>query len=308
MTGTKITFDERAEEAAAAVLRDLLRAIEDNYAGAIDGRDPEALHDFRVAVRRSRAVQRECKKAFPNAQLADFRSEFRWLQRATGTARDMDVYVHGFDSLRELVSPGSRPDLQPLLALLIERRRRARLEMESALHSRRATSLLADWRSMLERLQEAPGDSNPDGSQPIGELAGARIRKLYRRMVRMGRPIRPASPPEAYHELRKQGKELRYMLELFGLRLYPEEVVRPMIKTLKGLQDVLGRHQDRHVQAVPLRVLEADLADHPAARRAVQRLIASLEQEEMRARRQFAKRFEPFASPKQRKLVRKTFA
>lgn len=307
MTETTITFHQRADRATAAVLEDLLRAIEDNYAGAIDGRDPEALHDFRVAVRRSRAVQRELKSIFPKARLADFRAEFRWLQRATGTARDLDVYVHGFDSLRALVPPASRADLQPLLALLVERRRRARLEMDDALRSPRATDLLAEWRSLLERPRELSEDDDADGSRPIGKLAGARIRKLYRRMVRMGRPIRATSPPEAYHELRKQGKELRYMLELFGARLYPEDVVKPMIKALKALQDVLGRHQDRHVQVELLRSLEEELAGPPAARNAVGMLIASLEQDEMKARTQFAKRFDRFASPEQRKLVQKTF-
>jgi CHAD domain-containing protein len=303
----EITLNERADRAAAAVLEDLLVAIEDNYAGAIDGRDPEALHDFRVALRRSRAVQRELKAAFPKAQLAGFRSEFRWLQRATSDARDMDVYVHGFDSLRELVPPASRADLQPLLALLIERRRRARCEMEEALRSPRAIRLLAEWGALLQATAESPGHDGPEGSRPIGELAGARIRKLYRRMVRMGRPIGPSSPPESYHELRKQGKELRYMLELFGAPLYPSDVVKPMIKTLKALQDVLGHHQDRHVQVGLLRSLEEQLGDEPAARAAVRTLIASLHEDERGARARFAERCDRFASPEQRKRVQKTF-
>ncbi len=59
-------------------------------------------------------------------------------------------------------------------------------------------------------------DDRPAATMPIGELAGERIRKVYRRMVQMGRAIDDSSPPEAYHELRKKGKELRYLLELFG--------------------------------------------------------------------------------------------
>ena len=216
-------------------------------------------------------------------------------------------HVHGFDSLRALVPPASRADLQPLLALLVHRWRRARLEMENALRSARTINLLAEWRSLLQCSQDWPDHDNPGGSGPIGNLAGARIRKLYRRMVQMGRSIGPSSPPEDYHELRKQGKELRYMLELFGGRLYPEDVVRPMVKALKGLQDVLGHYQDREVQIGFLRSLEGELADPPAARTAVRILIVSLEQDEMRARTQFTQHFDRFASPEQRKLVRETF-
>jgi CHAD domain-containing protein len=306
MKGSAITFDERADQAVVAVLEDQLEAIEHHYAGAIDGRDPEALHDFRVAIRRSRAIQRELKGVFPRARLAHFRGEFRWLQLATGPARDMDVYVHGFDSLRKLVPAHAQPDLQPLLTLLVERRGQARLEMERALRSRRTTVLLTEWRSLLEGLSGLPEDDRPDGARPIGELAGTRIRKLYRRMVRMGSRMGPSSPPEAYHELRKLGKELRYMLELFGERVYPHEVTRPMIKALKALQDVLGHHQDRQVQVGLLRSLEGDLA--PAARDAVDTLIARLEQDQSDARQHFAGRFEHFASPEQRKLVKHTFA
>ena len=57
-------------------------------------------------------------------------------------------------------------------------------------------------------------------------------------MVRDGRAIDDESPPESLHDLRKRGKELRYLLELFG-SLFPPSVVKPMVSALKGLQDVL---------------------------------------------------------------------
>ena len=71
-------------------------------------------------------------------------------------------------------------------------------------------------------------------------------------MVKMGRAIDDDSPAEDLHELRKVGKELRYLLEFFA-SLYPADVVKPFVKTLKGLQDQLGRFQDREVQANALR-------------------------------------------------------
>lgn len=100
------------------------------------------------------------------------------------------------------------------------------------------------------------------------------------------------------------------MLELFGSGLYPADVVKPMIKALKALQDVLGRHQDRHVQVALLRSLETELAtreDGAAASGAVSALIAVLEREEKGARRRFGERFDRFASAQQRALVNSTF-
>src|SRR5206468_3401709 len=97
-------------------------------------------------------------------------------------------------------------------------------------------------------------------------VAGTRIRKVYKRIVRMGETIDADTPPQAYHDLRKKGKELRYLLELFGVKLFDEEAVTPLVRSLKGLQDVLGRHQDREVQIAMLD--EADRADLLTALRA----------------------------------------
>jgi len=128
--------------------------------------------------------------------------------------------------------------------------------------------------------------------------------------VRMGEAIGPDSPSIDYHELRKKGKELRYLLELFGAPLFPEEVVRSMVRVLKGLQDVLGRHQDREIQVTMLRSLGPEVSaasDGPAALMAMGMLVERLEADQQEARGAFASRFEEFASRRQRKLVKDTF-
>ena len=104
----------------------------------------------------------------------------------------------------------------------------------------------------------------PTGERTVDDLASHRITRVYRKMVKMGRAIDDDSPAEDLHELRKIGKELRYLLEFFP-SLYPADVVKPFIKTLKGLQDLLGRFQDREVQAHALRALAPEVA-RPARR------------------------------------------
>ena len=84
-------------------------------------------------------------------------------------------------------------------------------------------------------------------------------------MVRDGSAIDDDSPAEDLHDLRKKGKELRYLLEFFAA-LFPADTVKPMVKTLKALQDTLGRFQDREVQAHVLR--DARRARWPPARTA----------------------------------------
>ena len=303
--------EQRADAAAVLVLRALLEVIEANLEGTIADLDSEFLHDLRVSVRRSRAVQRELKGVFEPVELAHFRAEFRWLQQATGDARDLDVHVLEFDAMRALVTEALRDDLDPLLGVLERRRARARRALVTALRSERTLTLLSTWTSFLDGLELSDEDQRPDAARPIAAVAGERIRKVYRQMVRMGRAIDESSPAEQYHELRKKGKELRYLLELFGASLYPGEVVKPMIKTLKGLQDVLGRHQDREVQIVLLRSLAPEVAraeNGQAALLALGALIARLGEDEAAARGEFAGRFAEFASKEQRRLVKETFA
>jgi CHAD domain-containing protein len=299
-----------AVPAVAAVLTAQWEVIEANLEGTIADIDAEFLHDFRVAVRRSRAAQREFKLALPVVELERFRTEFRWVQQVTGEARDMDVYVLDFDAMRALVPEAFRPDLEPLLGVLRSHRLAARREMVRALRSDRTHELWHEWPEFLRGLESGSVAPGPAGSDPIGPLAAERIVKVYRRMVRMGKAIDAQSPPEALHELRKKGKELRYLLELFGAELYPRAIVKPMIRTLKQLQDVLGRHQDREVQAATVRGLREEvsaLPGGPAALMAMGLLVERIAEDQHAARAEFADRFATFASKSQRRIVKETF-
>ncbi len=302
--------DEPAQDAVARVLRRLLEIMDQNLPGTLADTDTEFLHDYRVAVRRTRSVLRELRGVFPPDELARLRAEFRWLQEVTGPTRDLDVYLLEFEQLRALAPAAVRADLDPLLAVLRSWHAEARMQMERDLVGVRARRLRADWNYMLTVLGHTALGDRPDAQRPIGELVAARIWNVHRRMVRMGDAISAQSAPEEYHELRKRGKELRYLLELFGSQLFDPAVVRPMVKALKGLQDVLGRHQDRETQVLTLR----RLGDHvlaqsggSAALLAMGALVERLEEDAQLAREQFAASFSQFASAQQRALVRDTF-
>jgi CHAD domain-containing protein len=305
-----LAYDQRADAAAGAVLRGLLEVIEGNREGAMSGVDPEYLHQLRIAVRRSRTVQRQFKHVFPPFDLTGFRSEFKWLQCATGESRDLDVYLLGFDELRGLVPEDMQDDLGPLRQVLGHWRLTAQAEMARTLSSRRTDELLGDWEMLLESLVERPVEDRRDATLPIGELAGRRIRRVYKQMRKMGRKLDPDSPAGGFHELRKKGKELRYLLELFGLQVHDGEVVSDLVSALKELQDVLGRHQDREVQIAMLRSLADEVAGLPRGPQAVLAmgvLIERLRADEREARREFGERFALLADNARHDQVKATF-
>ncbi len=301
---------ERADVAVARVLRRLLEIQDANLPGSLADADVEFLHDYRVAIRRARSVLREMRGVFVPDELEPVRADLKWLQDRTSATRDLDVYLEEFHALRARAPLTMRASLEPIEPLLRERRARARAEMERALIGDRALALRARWGELLGRLERSEHTPGPDAARPVGALAGERIRRVHRRMVRMGRAITPASPPAEYHELRKRGKELRYLLELFGEPLFDPAVVRPLVRALKGLQDVLGLHQDREVQIEMLRDLGQELVGRPGgadALMAIGSLIDRLEADAVEARGRFAASFAEFASEAQGKLVAQAF-
>ena len=302
--------DARADAAVVTVLEALWDVIDANLPGTIAGTDVEFLHDLRVCVRKTRAVQKELKGVFPVGPLTHWRTEFRWLQQVTGDTRDLDVYLEDWDDLVGLVGEADREALAPLAAVLGHRRAAARRLMVRELRGERAHALARGWGGLLAALTSLPVGDRPDAEATIDSVAGARIAKVYRRMVKLGEVIDDDSPAEDYHELRKLGKELRYLLELFGQPLHDPQVVKPMVKALKDLQDVLGRHQDREVQAASVRALADEVAARPGGPEALIAmgvLVKALGADEVAARREFAKAFAAFSASEQRRLVKATF-
>jgi CHAD domain-containing protein len=304
----KLARGTPAHEAAGAVLSRLADIAEANLPGTLEDLDTEFLHDLRVSVRRARSVLRELRGVHPPDERAHLRAELRWVQGLTGPVRDLDVQLLEWAELTAALPTERAADLAPLHELLSRRRAAAFRAMRQGLRGRRCAASLVEWRALAAGAPGAAADA-PRAGTPIEEVAGDRIRSVYRRMVRDGVRIDDDSPAEALHDLRKRGKELRYLLELFG-GLFPDSVVKPMVSALKGLQDVLGRFQDRAVQAEQLRGLSDELAAEPGgpgALMAVGLVVEALQADQAAARQAFAERLEVFASPKRRDVVRATF-
>jgi CHAD domain-containing protein len=301
---------ERADRAVVTVLTALWEVIDANYAHTIAGTDIEFLHDLRVCVRKTRAVLKELPGVFSPAPLAHWRAEFRWLQQVSGDTRDLDVSLEDWDQLVGLVEVADRDALEPLRTVLQLRRSAARRLLVRELRSERAQGLARGWGTFLAALTTSSTEDRPDAEATIDAVSGAQIAKVYRRMVKLGQAIDDESPADDYHELRKQGKELRYLLELLGQPLSDPQVVKPMVKALKDLQDVLGRHQDREVQGANVRALAdavAALPGGPEALIAMGALVRALGADERAARREFAPAFAAFSAADQRRLVKATF-
>lgn len=284
-----------------AVLRNLLTTIDANLPGTLDDLDPEFLHELRVAVRRTRSVLAEGKKVLPADVRTSMREGFGQLQATTGRTRDLDVYVLGWDELVASLDGVDREAIGPLRDVLEEDRLAAHAAMAEVLTSPATRALLDDWRAWLDGpLPEG------DGRRRLGPHVAARIHRAQDVLLTQGRAISPDSPPEDLHDLRKDAKKLRYLLECFG-SLFPSKARKAFVGRMKALQDDLGAYQDLEVQVTELRELAHRLHGRPrtdtATLLATGRLIDHLEQARARARDEFVERFADYDSDANRRAL-----
>ena len=302
--------DQRADAAVRQVLVTLFDAMQANEAGTIADLDSEFLHDFRVAVRRTRSALGELKHVFPPATLKRFRREFAWLGGLTGEVRDLDVYLLKFDDYRAAVPPGLRDGLEPLRGFLqFKQHEEQSQHLAVQLQGRRYRKLKQQWQTYLA----SPLPKRPtarDAGKPIGLVAHHRSWRMYRRVMKEGSAITPDSPPPELHELRKSCKKLRYLMEFFQ-SLYPSGEIRASIKELKQLQDNLGDFQDLDVQIASMRRFAMEMRRRgeytAAAQQAMDALMKTLEQRMHQARGEFETRFGRFASEENRDHFRQLF-
>lgn len=294
-----------AEQAWRDVFAELTATVHANVAGTRDDTDSEFLHDLRVAVRRIRSVLQEGRGVLPDEARERWRVAFKWLGDITTPTRDADVHLLDYPSLVASLPPERAADLAPLHGLLVDHQRQAHDELVAHLDSPRAAEALTEWGAWLAADW---ADAGPDAGRSAPVVVAARVQKAWRRVVRDGRRIDDAVPAEALHDLRKDAKRLRYLLECFGSVLDPDDVA-VVVKALKGLQDCLGEFQDTEVQAGALGSFGDELVargDVPAATLlAMGGVVEHLDERGRRARARFAERFAAFDHPDIRRRVRR---
>jgi CHAD domain-containing protein len=300
----QITATMPATVAVARLLLRLLDTMELNVDGVLRDIDTEFLHDFRVAVRRTRSAIKLLGGVLP-AELAEhYAAEFKWLGDVTTPIRDLDVHLLGFDAMTEQLVAASPADLQPLRAFLVRRRALEFRRLARALRGPRFRAITDDWHKALLEVRDTGGRKR---RPTAGTLALATTGRAFRRIAALGGAITPDSPPESLHNLRKRAKELRYLLEFFA-PLHDPVAYRKVVGDLKQLQDCLGEFQDSQVQREEIHALaDAMLAERaaPAATLlAMGEIAAKLALSQAEARADFARRFARFAGPEGRQRVR----
>lgn len=245
---------QKSDTAVRIIYRRLLDIIRTNVDGTLKDIDTEFLHDFRVAVRRTRSGLSQFKGVFPEPVVLRAKEDFSLLGKWTNEVRDLDVFLLAKEDYRDLLPDDMKPDLDQFFQELEARRSDALKVLSKNLRSEQFAGILQRWDAYLEQAPIAPLREAPNAMKPIQWLAGKRIYKKYLRVREMGLAIHPGTPDQNLHDLRIECKKLRYLLEFFT-SLYPDGMVDDLIKRLKKLQTLLGDFNDLCVQREELAVM-----------------------------------------------------
>ena len=238
------------------------------------GLTPEPVHAMRVAVRRLRSALSVFRRAASCAEFDAAKQMLHHLATVLGAARDWDVFLTGIG--QEVAT--ALPEDTRIQAMLVAANKRrdaayAELRKQFASPAFRQLSVALVQLAALRPWQIA---DDPDRAARLeadaGEYATALLAKRHEHMLEPGADIRDL-PVGELHELRKQGKRLRYAAEFFA-PMYGRRNTRRFVRGVSRLQEAIGHLNDGSAAAELMEALRGG-PDRQFAAGAVQGFVAA---------------------------------
>jgi len=241
----KLHRDVTIGTAVSKICLNLLESMEINHGGICRDVDSEFLHDFRIAVRRTRSLLSLMRKYLPPEQISNYEEGFRWLGNVTGAVRDIDVYLLKKNTYQDMLPVETRGGLTLFFDQLVDQRITELAQLKKHLNSDRYSDLIDNWRTFLTD----PGSEMFEGRREKSclKVVNKIVRKRFNRFIADADNITDETPDDQLHKLRIKGKKFRYLLEFFK-SFYPEKDVDLFLKHMKKVQDNLGDFNDLSVQ------------------------------------------------------------
>ena len=228
----KIDLDKEATVADAfkTILLSCIQHFRLNEAILVEQRNPEALHQTRVAMRRLRSVFELFSPIFHEGRrYRRLSKDLRWCSRILGKTRNLDVFL--------MLTRRHSLDLPQ-----IERVREEGYDRVTAmLRSRR---FLAMMLRLVRWSHVGKWRNRASAARPIGAFALRRLTKAWSK-IGDGHALLAQMTEEQRHRFRVRTKQFRYMLEfLRSITPDPGQRRKAFQACLEGLQDDLGALND----------------------------------------------------------------
>lgn len=240
-------------------------------------RDPEALHQMRVGMRRLRSTMTGFSPALDLPKSAQERKIGK-VARQLGTLRDLDVLREALEKKYQPLPQKEQKQLDTALKHLDKQRSKALALVKETLQGDRYSSLKQSLKKWLKQpqfhamasmpIQEVlPDLLLPQVSKLLlhpGWLVGTEVKAGE---IEIARSLLPeivkqqlAEQGELLHSLRKETKRVRYQMEVF--KNFYGTTYEAYLTDMKSIQEVLGQIHDSVVLSEFITdVLQSDVKD-----------------------------------------------
>lgn len=238
-------------EAFRQIALNCLEHFQRNEEGLRSSKEPEYVHQARVALRRLRSAIKLFTPVLPQDFVLAYGETWKALASALGDARNWDVFL--------------KETLPPIRAIFPKTSELPRLNQEGIRQARRArkaiTSVMAlsEYPKLMIEFTAAVFALNEENSIPLTHFASDQLSRHARKAKKLTERYEDLQPSER-HKMRIYFKKLRYTLEFFA-PLVNCKRLPPYLATLNRLQGQLGLIND-HITAQSL--VKSVLAKHPA--------------------------------------------
>ncbi|MCB1099152.1 MAG: CHAD domain-containing protein [Verrucomicrobiae bacterium] len=270
-----------------------------NEAVALEGCDPEGVHQMRVASRRLSTALDVFRKCLPAKKVKSLDKEIHWVTRSLGKVRDLDVFCEAIQSDSDEDAP-----LAKFREHVASTRRVAQEELAATLGSERYLAFKQNFGDFLNALSE--GDVDPESSHDTLEMARTVVPHAVTKVRHDGAKISKSSLDEDLHRLRLDAKHLRYRLELFA-PVVPGGLEEPL-KACRKLQKFLGEHQDACMANQRIHCFRKSHTMDDCERQHLKKLKARFCHQKRAQRKAWPEIWNAFVSKTRPKALRRQFA
>ena len=214
--------------------------------GIIRDDHEEFIHQYRVSLRRIRALISLLKPLFRRQEKEILKDTLRQLMQHTNLMRDLDVFLINMEQYFSLLEHQHHKGLTRFFDDIQSQRRKSLKALKVWLKSGEYKSVCKLVVAQLESMRETPTTAG----QLASKAAAHHFLWLkFKQIESHCHNIDDNTDDAIIHQLRIDCKKFRYLLEYF-MPILPTNNTKQQIAQLKRLQDKLGSFNDSSVQLV----------------------------------------------------------
>jgi len=218
-----IECEAAATEALPLVLGPRLEEMCLLRKAALDFRDPEGVHDMRVASRRVRSALRDFAPHLRKTKIAASTKHLREIADTLGVVRDYDVAIIALEKLQKKANPEISSGLQRIIDDQKAKLDPARKELVQALNYKKLSQLKRSFRHAIvdsivsQAATKQPASGTTVKSGPSYKVyARSTLLKRLKDLEALSPSLYKPQKVKPLHEMRIAAKRLRYAMELFA--------------------------------------------------------------------------------------------